>query len=282
MIHVTSEELETIHSTLGKALVLHEKWLSGLHRTFACKLPPSSDDMAENAHQRCAFGHWFYSKENPHLRELAAFKKIGDLHVAMHDSAREVCRLLEMMGKVPVKKYDELADHITQFREELISVQSRVSCTLQNIDSLTGAYNHSRLLPELKMEQQKLKAGGKPFSLLLMDIDLKTVNQKQGHDIGDQVLKSTISSIRDNLGPEDKVYRYEGAEFVISLPGKAVTEAEATRESLMKGISEALTKLASESVSPLNIYYSIVELNPDAYIEELLDRSARSTFTITL
>ncbi len=282
MINVTSEELDRILTTIEEALVLHEKWRDRLHRTFSCKLPPDAADLAEDAHQKCAFGHWFYSAGNAHLRSLPVFKKIGELHQEMHGSARDTCKRLVATGMVAARDYDALIEQIARFRGELAGMQHKVSFTLQNIDSLTGAYNHSRLLPDLKAEQQKLKESGKSYSLLLMDIDLKEINKSHGRKLGDKVLQTSILSIRDTLSSSDKIYRYGGAEFVICLPGKGVSDAEVTREELMKKIGNALTEVTGEASASLNIHYGIVELDPDAYLEELLDRSARSTYTISL
>ncbi|MDD5329550.1 MAG: diguanylate cyclase [Sulfuricella sp.] len=282
MINVTSEELERILSTVEDALALHEKWRENLHRNLACKLPPESSDTREEAHQHCAFGRWFYSKGNAHLRNLRAFKEIGELHQAMHGHARAVCVRSEIMGKPTVKDYDLFVAGMAKFREALIGLQHRVSFTLQNIDALTGAYHHSKLLPDLKLEQQKLKESGESYSLLLLDIDLKAVNKSHGHKVGDQVLRTTIQSIRSTLTPKDRIYRYDGAEFVICLPGRNLSDAEAVRELLMKKIGEALVEATGEAASALNIHYGIIELSPEAYIEELLDRSARSTYTITI
>lgn len=282
MINVTSEELERILKTIEEALALHEKWRDSLQRTLCCQLPPSAADMAEDAHRHCAFGHWFYSKGNAHLRDLPAFKKIGDLHQEMHGGAREVCRRLDVMGKVSVENYDGLIGQIVKFRDELVGMRHKVTYTLQNIDSLTGAYKNSRLIPDIEMEQQRLKEGGKSYSLLLMGIDLKVINQSRGYKTGDKVLQTTIFSIREALGANDRIYRYGGAEFVICLPGKDVKEAEIIREALMKKIGQALSEVDGENPDSLNIYYGIVELDHEAYLEELLDRSARSTYTINI
>lgn len=282
MINVTSEELERILKTIEEALALHEKWRDRLHRTFSCKLPPDPADMAEDAHQKCAFGHWFYSAGNSNLRNLPVFKKIGEMHKEMHGAASEVCKHLVATGMVTTRNYDGLIGQIAAFRGELIGMQHKVSYTLRNIDSLTGAYQNSRLLPDLKAEQEKLKQGGKLYSLLLMDIDLKTINQNRGRNAGDKILQTAILSIRETLGDGDKIYRYGGAEFVICLPDKSVNDAEIVREKLMQKIGEALGEVAGENPDALNIHYGIVELDHDAYLEELLDRSARSTYTINM
>lgn len=282
MISVTSEELESILATIEEALSLHDKWREGLLRSLICKLPLAASHLAEDAHQRCAFGCWFYSKGNTHLREMAIFKRIGQLHQAMHDNAREVCLKIKATGVVVEEDYDQFLGGVSRFRDELVGLRSRVSFTLQNIDALTGAFNNSKLLPDLKAEQQRLKENGKPYSLLLMDIDLKEINKAHGRDIGDKVLRTAISSVRETLSAGDKIYRYGGAEFVICLPGKNTGEAELAKEALLKKIGEALVHATGEAVASLDIHYGIVALDHDVYLEELLDRSSRSTFTVTM
>lgn len=282
MISVTSEELERILATVEEALLLHDEWRENLLRSLVCKLPLDARYIAEDAHQRCAFGCWFYSKANAHFRGQSSFRNIGELHKAMHQCAREVCFKIKAVGIAPEEDYDQFLGSVSRFREELIGLQHKVSYTLQNIDSLTGAYNSSRLLPDLREMQQRLKGGEEMCSLLLMDLDLKEINKSHGHSIGDKVLRTTIHSIREALSRGDRIYRYGGAEFVICLQGKGTGEAEFTKELLLQKVAEALVKATGESASSLHIYYGIVALDPDAYLEELLDRSERSTYTIKM
>ncbi len=282
MINVTSEELERILATIKEALSLHEHWKDNLIRNLVCRLPLAPTDMLEDAHRHCAFGTWFYSKPNANFRDLPAFKKIDELHQEMHQSARQICFGIKAVGTVPEVDYDQFLGCLTRFRNEMTELQQRVTYTLQNIDPLTGAYNNTKLLPDLRAEQERLKAGGAPYSLLLMDIDLKIFNQSHGRNKGDNVLRTAISSVREALSSGDKVYRYGGAEFVICLPGRKPNEVEEFKEALLKKISEALTTATGEPATSLSIHYSIVGLDAKAYLEELLDRSSRSTFAITM
>lgn len=282
MINVTSGELETILARIEEARVMHEKWRNKVHRILACKLPPEVADMSEHAYQKCAFGQWLYSKSNANLRNISAFVKIDELHRAMHDGARNIFSRLESLDKVPVKEYDLFVASMGAFDDALAALQQRVSYTLQNIDSLTGAFKQVRLLPDLTAEQERLKLSGATYSLLMLDIDLKEINQNHGHSIGDEVLRASIFSIRDALSAKDKIYRYSGAEFVICLPGQNMDAAELIKEKLLKKIGEALVAVTGEAAAALRIHYGIVELDPNAYIEELIGRSGRSTYTINL
>lgn len=282
MINVTSAELESIVSTIDEALVMHDKWRGNLNRVLACKLVPMVTDMAEDAHRQCVFGQWLYGKGNAHLREMPAFVSIGELHHTMHISARGILTLLETQGKVPVRDYDAFLEDVAKFQDTLTGLKQRVAFTLQNIDSLTGAFQRARLLPDLTTEQKHVKESGAAYSLLLLDIDLKEINQHLGHSIGDKVLRACIFGIRDLLNPKDKIYRYSGAEFVICLPGKNMREAEQCKELVLKKIGEALVDVTGQTAASLHVHYGVVELDPNAYIEELIGRSARSTYTINL
>lgn len=282
MIGVTSEELERILATIEQALSMHDKWRERLQRNLICRLPLSQDDMAEDAHCRCAFGVWFYSKASAQFRSLPAFQKIGELHQEMHQSARRVCFDIKGAGMVPEEEYDEFLAGISRFRDELLSLRQRVLYTLQNIDSLTGAFNHAKLLPDLRAEQRRLKEGGEPYTLLLMDIDLKAINQSLGRDVGDKLLRAAIAGVRGCLTSGDKIYRYGGAEFVICLPGLNSEGAEVIKEALLKKLEEILGDAVGQAATTLHIHYGIVDLDANTYLEELLDRSARSTYTINM
>jgi diguanylate cyclase (GGDEF)-like protein len=282
MINVTVEELQRIMSTIEEALLLHAQWREGVDRALSCHLPPAENDLQQDGHQRCAFGRWFYSSANAQLRALPTFSKIGKLHQSMHDSARTLCANSQEQQAALIEDYDRFLGDLAEFKGELLGLRERVSFTLQNIDPLTGALKHGKLLPDLRREQRHMKESGTPYSLLLLDLDLRDINKVRGRALGDTILRATIQKIREELPGTDKVYRYGGAEFVICLPGRNAAHANTTKEHLLKKIHQVLVELMGVPSTALNIYYSIVELEPDAYLEELLDQATRSTYAIGL
>ena len=279
MINVTVEELQKIRRTVDDALAMHGQWLENLQRIFACRLSPAESDMAEDAHQRCAFGCWFYSKPNAGLREIPVFKQIEELHRSMHKTVREICAKLRALGQVQEDDYDVLMGEINRFRAALLNLQDKVDATLQNVDPLTGAITSARLLPDLKAEQQQLSETGQPYSLLLVNVDVKDINSDFGREMGDKVLRSSVATIKDVLAGNGRVYRYNGAEFVVSLPDKGQEEADEIKAQLLKQIAEGVSSVLGKPKGALNIHHGIIMLDPKAYLEELIERCSRSTYT---
>src|SRR3546814_3070311 len=59
-----------------------------------------------------------------------------------------------------------------------------------------------------------------PFALAMLDLDhFKTVNDRFGHEAGDQVLVDLAELLRAHSRPEDRLFRFGGEEFVLLLLG---------------------------------------------------------------
>lgn len=91
--------------------------------------------------------------------------------------------------------------------------------TLAISDSLTGLANYRRLLSVLHWELDRARRAGKPFSVILLDMDsLKAVNDEFGHLVGSRALCRLASVLRMNSRTIDTAARYGGDEFTLVLP----------------------------------------------------------------
>ena len=91
---------------------------------------------------------------------------------------------------------------------------------LANTDGLTGLYNE-RYFDALLKENELNRT---PFVLFYLDLDrFKPVNDRYGHDVGDQLLKEVASRLRGCVRESDAVFRIGGDEFALIVNG-AVTE----------------------------------------------------------
>ena len=87
-------------------------------------------------------------------------------------------------------------------------------------DALTGLANRRRAqlrLPELLAQAA---AAGRPLSLAVADVDrFKSVNDRFGHPLGDEVLRRVAAVLRSCAGPDDLVARFGGEEFLVAFEG---------------------------------------------------------------
>jgi diguanylate cyclase (GGDEF)-like protein len=108
------------------------------------------------------------------------------------------------------------------------------------LDSLTGLLNRSSLDSRaVEIEQQARLTGG-PVSLVLLDLDrFKRVNDTYGHERGDAVLRDVAYEIRKSLRSFELVYRIGGEEFLVLLPGVALTEGVEVAERVRLAVIDA-------------------------------------------
>ena len=106
---------------------------------------------------------------------------------------------------------------------------------LSYTDTLSGLHNRRYFMEFLQKELQRYARHGKPFSLLMVDIDhFKKINDTYGHPIGDVVIQAISDVLKQEVREMDFVARIGGEEFAVVLPdteeAKAVEVAERIRE----------------------------------------------------
>lgn len=134
-----------------------------------------------------------------------------------------------------------LAQHVTlaldnTIRHAQVEEQAR-------LDSLTGVYNHGYYLKRLAEQAKETTSAKTPLSLIMLDIDyFKQYNDTYGHLVGDRILNSLCTAIKQHIKQGDAVGRWGGEEFIISLPN--ATGEQATQ--VAKRISETMAALRVE------------------------------------
>jgi diguanylate cyclase (GGDEF)-like protein/putative nucleotidyltransferase with HDIG domain len=105
-------------------------------------------------------------------------------------------------------------------------------------DGLTGVKTHRFLMEALSAEWKRSTRAGRPFSLVLMDLDrFKFVNDFYGHLEGDVVLQRVSHLLEMSCRRSDVVARYGGDEFVILMPETNADQARQLAGKLRSSIA---------------------------------------------
>jgi diguanylate cyclase (GGDEF)-like protein len=99
-----------------------------------------------------------------------------------------------------------------------LSIHRRDLHRMAQTDSLTGLLNRRAFEEILARELLRSNRAGNPVAVLLVDIDrFKQVNDRWGHQAGDEVIRRVADALRMCMRPSDALSRFGGEEFMILL-----------------------------------------------------------------
>ncbi|WP_158219872.1 diguanylate cyclase [Ideonella sp. A 288] len=107
-------------------------------------------------------------------------------------------------------------------------------------DPLTGAFNRRHLQMHLAQRVAPADAAAPGDALLAIDIDhFKLINDRHGHDVGDQVLCRLVAAVGARKRGSDLLFRTGGEEFVLLLPRVTLADAQRLAEDLRQRLEQA-------------------------------------------
>lgn len=149
------------------------------------------------------------------------------------------------------------------------SVLRYQACT----DPLTRLSNRRYVLEMARREAAVMRRDGRPLSVLLCDVDhFKRVNDRHGHQAGDDVLRAVAASLQSGLRNIDHVARWGGEEFLIVLPATHVDEAQAVAERLRSQVA-AQVCTSGQQVIPVTMTVGVTEMRAAESIEAVIARA---------
>ena len=147
-----------------------------------------------------------------HIDAALARKRAQDTLITAH---------AELETRVQTRTH-ELADANRELREQIaerLRAEQRLRHQARH-DSLTGLPNRGQLQERLDDAIARVSTGGKPFSVMFLDIDrFKLINDSVGHVAGDELLVESSRRISQVIGRDDIVARLGGDEFAILAEG---------------------------------------------------------------
>jgi diguanylate cyclase (GGDEF)-like protein len=117
-------------------------------------------------------------------------------------------------------------------RMTLSSLASQAAIALENaqlhriveqqalMDDLTGIANRRQCEDALPHEIARAERFGAPLTIVVADLDdFKTINDRHGHAVGDDVLREFAAVLKGTVRESDLAGRWGGEEFLLLLPG---------------------------------------------------------------
>ncbi len=127
---------------------------------------------------------------------------------------------------------------IREVNRELLVARDELH-RLSRIDPLTGLENRRSMTERLKLEKSRFVRQGRPFTLILGDIDhFKRINDEFGHGCGDDVLQEIARILKQTLREQDGISRWGGEEFLILLPETDMEGGRIAAEKIRTSVEE--------------------------------------------
>lgn len=271
-------DLRATLEQLERAQRDHAEWRAGLLRSIVCRQSPDPLEARADAHRVCRFGRWYYELAADVLRERPAFVALEYPHREAHRAAARMLARTAQGGPVACDDFDALMASSRQLGRSLDDLRHDLETALGRCDPLTGAHGRVELLPELDEWRAVAQRHVEPTSIVFMDVDhLKEINDRHGHAVGDQVLAGAVRYVEEHLRPYDRIFRYGGDEFVISLPGTSLADALHLVERIRTGLGRVpfVTSASGEEIYA-TASFGVAMLDGEVRAEQSIDRADKA------
>ena len=150
-------------------------------------------------------------------------------------------------------------------------------------DPLTGLLNRRAFLEEMSRHIDRLDREDQPGTLLFADLDdFKPVNDRLGHETGDQVLQCTANILRRTVRPSDLVARLGGDEFALWMNGADHMTAAERAEHLCTEVPRELREIAADHLPTPSVSIGIAtrEAGSQEPVDSLLRRADQAMYMV--
>ena len=149
-------------------------------------------------------------------------------------------------------------------------------------DQLTATLNRRGMGQALEREMARVRRGGKPLSLIVLDIDdFKKLNNTLGHAAGDAALRHLADIMKQTVRITDSIARYGGEEFLIILPEATLDEGKALAQRLQQQLSSSLL-LHGENRLLITVSAGVAQFVDGEHASALMQRADRAMYQAKL
>ena len=135
-------------------------------------------------------------------------------------------------------------------------------------DALTGLYNRFGFERYGQKTFDALRSGGGARILFVDMDDMKGINDRLGHEFGDDAIRSAAQALKQACGPRDFVMRYGGDEFLAIVPRAA--------QGLEAALQEATRAVNATGEKPYRLSLSVGAIEVGPYERRSLDECVQA------
>jgi diguanylate cyclase (GGDEF)-like protein len=146
-------------------------------------------------------------------------------------------------------------------------------------DALTGLPNRRMLDERLHEEFERALRHGTELSLVLLDVDdFKQINDRYGHQCGDEVLRAVAQVLAASVRSSDLAGRFGGEEFAVVLSGTGAPGAARVAEQIRSGLENLdVAALPGERVR-VTASFGVSALSDARSVAQLVERADRRLY----
>jgi diguanylate cyclase (GGDEF)-like protein len=262
------EELQTLHAAIDQiatGVILLDAGLRAqfINRAFRkmsdmpgefAAAKPAFQEILEHGRRTNAFGVPASELDEYIAGRLKMVEEGDPRPVELNWSAGRVVRyqIARLPGGGRMLTYADISDlaHTAEQLEKLAMT-----------DGLTGLFNRRHYMTLAGHEWNRYRRYDRPFSILLLDIDyFKAVNDRYGHDVGDQMIVHISNMCLESKRGADVAARVGGEEFALLLPETDLKSACHVAERLRETVAGRPLATGS-AIIPVTVSIGVAEVN---------------------
>jgi len=208
---------------------------------------------------------------------------LGETAASLSNEA-ELARVRDVIQSV-MSETNEMMERSTHLEHELTRSGAEIRALRKQVedisrealtDGLTGIGNRKLFDQRLKQFAANALENGTELSLLMLDIDhFKSVNDRWGHQLGDDVLRLVAGALIDGIKGRDQAARYGGEEFGILLPGTRLADAAKLADQLRESVArrEVIRRETREHLGGVTISVGVACYRPGESPSRFVERA---------
>lgn len=170
-------------------------------------------------------------------------------------------------------------EQLLNYSRELAAANARLQQQALT-DELTGLPNRRYAMERLEQEWALTQRGTRTLSCLMVDVDhFKSINDRFGHQKGDDALKLIANTLRHAARTQDVVCRYGGEEFLVICPDTNSEAAYQCAERLRLSVADQIMKLHDGSELKVTISIGLARNNEAiTTLQAILSRADKNLY----